>query len=199
MHRPLRSLVPVLFLPACASAEPEVRSVAAGDRVVVEEIALPPAVGVYRLVDVEDFGHPDLGSMARYAPADSLTGRLPRIDVVVYPARHGVDAEAAFARRGLMEYDRRSPGISRTEFKDERRFALGNGDSAYAVTISMHVESRPSRSLLYLHRAGNRFLKVRTTFPLPVGVGPDEVIHATVSAIFDRAVPVPAALEPSRK
>lgn len=192
MPRAPRSLAVAVVLAACATAQPDTRSVDAADRVLVEDIGLPPAVTEYRVAEVEDFGHPDAGSAARYVAADSLT-RLPRLDVIVYPARHGVAVEAAIARRGLMEYDRRSPNVNRTAFEDERWFSLESGDSAYAATLSMEVRGNPSRSLLYLHRVGSRFIKVRTTFPMPVGAGPDATIGNAVRAIFDQAAPAPGA------
>ena len=194
MRHSMRLLTFALALPACASAEPEVQSVAAGNHVIVEQTALQPAVGAYRLAEVEDFAPRDAGSMARYAPRDSLATHLPRLDVFVYPAHHAVEAETGIAQRGLMEYDRRSPAIARTRVDDEGWFPLADGDSAYKATLYMEVQGRPSRSLLYLHRVGDRFLKVRTTFPLPLGPNPDPVIDATVEALFGsatRATPMP--------
>lgn len=192
MHRLPPLLAVGLCLSACAAAEPEVRAVEVAGRAVIEEIALPVVAGAYRLDEVEDFGRPNAGSVARYVAVDSLA-RLPRIDVIVYPAHHGVDAEAAIARRGLMEYDRRSRDINRTQVQNERRLPLASGDSIHAVTLTMDVRGSASRSLLYLHRVGNRFLKVRTTFPLPVGAGPDPVIDQAVEAIFNGATPATGA------
>ena len=145
---------------------------------------LPIHVGPYVASVVEYGGDPLQGAFVRYVPGDS-TSALPRIDVIVYPSDGGALREFLRSHDDLMEVDRDSPQVAYTTLLSERRFPLeAADDTAYRAAYYLEIRDVPQRSVVYLHRTRDHFVKARVSLLMHPGFDPEDRIDDVVSALF---------------
>lgn len=170
------------MLSACAGGGS--RHVTPQGEIIADHLRLPVTVDIYRMWRVDDRG----GTHIRYAPPDSLSGRMPAIDVSVYRVRHPLAEETAIIRAGAMERDH-SPylEVDGTVYHSEGPFVVAaSGDTIYRAVVDMSVGGIAHRQMLYIHEEGGRYVNISTTFVRVRGLQLEPLFDRIASEIVAR-------------
>lgn len=179
------ALAGLLLLVGCLRG-PTQLAISPDGSVTVEAIEIPADFGAFAIADVEEYEFDEAGTMVRYAPHDSVRNTLPILDLFVYPAGSGrLETHAEQARRELQSAAGNVRGVHSVQVSTMERMPPARGVHPIFLTPArMNVAGNELRSLMYISRVGERYLKVRISYPAALGYGWDDTLHAQVRLLF---------------